>query len=140
MFFVDMESVLFGGARVEGGGAAAKTDYLHELERINNELRGFVPIGRGGGDTGERDSSLCDETIASRVSTEAADSGLESSATPRMRISNGKIERDGVGDAIGNGEFILPHTPYLISSACKPSTSSSPSSSSSSSSTNQCVN
>ncbi len=30
--------------RASATGSCSETDYLHELERINNETRGFVPI------------------------------------------------------------------------------------------------
>ncbi|VDK42214.1 unnamed protein product [Taenia asiatica] len=76
-----MENVLFGGSG-SGGTACGRskssteTDYLQELERINNELRGFVPIGASGGGEGkERDAG----TAVSLVSTEATDSGVDAS-------------------------------------------------------------
>lgn len=82
-----MESVLFGGGASGGTCGQSKTstetDYLQELERINNELRGFVPIGASGRG-GERDAG----TAISLVSTEATDSGVDASMG---------IERDGDG-------------------------------------------
>ncbi|CDS36753.1 conserved hypothetical protein [Echinococcus multilocularis] len=82
-----MESVLFGGGASGGTCGQSKTstetDYLQELERINNELRGFVPIGASGRG-GERDAG----TAISLVFTEATDSGVDASMG---------IERDGDG-------------------------------------------
>lgn len=85
-FYLDMENVLFGQGHGSAGSAnstcarsksSAETDYLQELERINNELRGFVPIGAGvANQTGiERDTT----TEISHVSTEATDSGVDAS-------------------------------------------------------------
>lgn len=79
-----MENVLFGGQGSVGSAnstcarskSSTETNYLQELERINNELRGFVPIGASGvNQTGERDTT----TEISHVSTEATDSGVDAS-------------------------------------------------------------
>ncbi len=83
-----MENVLFGGRNRAG---ASEADYLHELERINNELRGFVPIGATEG------------AALSRVSTDATDSGVEASVATQPNISNG--ETQGSGERFPSGDF-----------------------------------
>lgn len=111
-----MENVLFGGG---GGGATAcgrsksstETDYLQELERINNELRGFVPIGASGGGEGkERDAG----TAVSLVSTEATDSGVDASMavergdekdTTPTDTPNGRATRSSEQSAFPTGDF-----------------------------------
>ncbi|VDO05599.1 unnamed protein product [Rodentolepis nana] len=79
-----MENVLFGRQGSVGSAnltfarskSSTETNYLQELERINNELRGFVPIGASAiNQAGERDTT----TEISHVSTEATDSGVDAS-------------------------------------------------------------
>ncbi|VDM31415.1 unnamed protein product [Hydatigera taeniaeformis] len=87
-----MENVLFGGSSsasttCERSKTSTETDYLQELERINNELRGFVPIGASaGGGARERDVG----TAVSLVSTEATDSGVDAS----MALERGGDEKN----------------------------------------------
>ncbi|KAL5103606.1 hypothetical protein TcWFU_009454 [Taenia crassiceps] len=111
-----MENVLFGGGGSCGTAcgrskSSTETDYLQELERINNELRGFVPIGASGGGEGkERDAG----TAVSLVSTEATDSGVgasmavergdEKDATP-TDTPNGRATRSSEHSAFPTGDF-----------------------------------
>ena len=113
-----MENVLFGhgdtyspGAIYDRSKCSTETDYLQELERINNELKGFVPIGASGGS--DRDVA----TAVSLISTEATDSGVDPSLmaergsdevdTVSMDTTNndGYIARSRDGHVFPNGEF-----------------------------------
>lgn len=116
-----MENVLFGGHGSVGNAnstcarskSSTETDYLQELERINNELRGFVPIGAGGVNLiGERDTT----TEISHVSTEATDSGLDASIAagrgsdvkdpvPVETTSGCAVRRSDEDPTFSNGDF-----------------------------------
>ncbi|VDD75026.1 unnamed protein product [Mesocestoides corti] len=91
-----MEHILFGGERSK----STETDYLQELERINNELRGFVPI------SGDRETGGAGTSI-SHITPEATDSGVEGSIATRGEVA-GEVPNGGTtshGDAFPNGDF-----------------------------------
>ena len=107
---LDMENILFGrgGGSTPGGmyehhKSSTETDYLQELERINNELKGFVPIGATSGGTGcsDRDGG----TAVSLISTEATDSGVDPASLMAERGSNDidTISMDTTNGAVGGG-------------------------------------
>ncbi|KAM7540652.1 hypothetical protein Aperf_G00000025680 [Anoplocephala perfoliata] len=116
-----MENVLFGGHGNVGitnptcapSKSSVETDYLQELERINNELRGFVPIGASGvNPIGEKDTT----TEISHISTEATDSGVDASTAagrgsdakdpvPVETTSGCAVRRSDEDPAFSSGDF-----------------------------------